>query len=393
MAWGVGSTLLDRFTDARETITAMYPSRRRVGVTYQGFIKQLLVLGDQLLKPVMEHLRRQLHRTAGNHWKREDFVAFVVDGSRVDAPRTKANEKAMNCDKNEKARPQFWLTTLWHMGTGLPWAWQIGKSNEAERTHLRNMLHLLPDNALLVADAGFVGYELMSVILSGGRSFLIRAGANVQLLRNLGFIEIEDDGTVYLWPNRFQSDRQPPLALRLILLQRGKKKISLLTNLGEDKLSDKQASVLYEMRWGVEVFFRSLKQTLARRKMLSRAPRQAKAELAWTMIGLQLLGLLSVEQIIKVGKDPLSWSVAMSLRTIRHAMGNRKLSRIGRSLFASLSRAVKNNCNSNKSKSSKCARNWPHKKRGSPPGIPKIRNAYKIEVQRAKEIKHKILAA
>ena len=74
--------------------------------------------------------------------------------------------------------------------------------------------------------------------------------------------------------------------------------------------SDRQASVLYEMRWGVEVFYRSLKQTLCRRKMLSRAPRQARMELGWTMVGLRLLGLLSVEAIMRSGKDPLSWSVA-----------------------------------------------------------------------------------
>jgi len=391
MAWGDGLTLLDRFVGAREAITGMFPSRRRVGETYQGFVKQLQQLGSRLLEPIMECLRGQLRRIAQEkgYWTREGFVAFAVDGSRIDAPRTAANEQALGCGGRDKTTPQFWLTTLWHMGTGLPWAWKSGPSTDAERTHLRQMLDLLPGNALLVADAGFVGYELLNEILSGGRSFLVRVGANVHLLKNLGYAEVENDGTVYLWPTKAQSGKQPPLTLRLIVHQRGKKRRYLLTNLGEEKLSRRQTEVLYEMRWGVEIFFRSLKQTLARRKMLSRAPKQAAAELAWTMIGLQLLGLMSVEQIIKSGKDPLSWSVATSLRAIRRTMQDRKPSQ-SRSLLTTLSLSVKDNY---KRKSRKRARNWPHKKTQSPPGVPKIRKANEMEIQKAKGIKDKKMAA
>ena len=391
MALGDGLTLLDRFLNAREAITGMFPSRRRVGETYQGYVKQLQLLGSRLLKPVTECLRGQLRRVAqeGGYWTREGFVAFAVDGSRIDAPRTAANEQALGCGGRDKTGPQFWLTTLWHMGTGLPWAWKSGPSTDAERTHLRQMLHLLPDNALLVADAGFVGYDLLSEILSGGRSFLVRVGANVRLLQNLGYAEVENDGTVYLWPTKAQSEKQPPLTLRLIVHQRGKKRRYLLTNLSEEKLSRRQAGVLYEMRWGVEVFFRSLKQTLARRKMLSHAPKQAAAELAWTMIGLQVLGLMSVEQIIKSGKDPLSWSVATSLRAVRLTMQDRKPSR-SRSLLAALSLSVKDSYNR---KSRKRARDWPHKKTQSPPGVPKIRKANEMEIQKAKGVRNKKMAA
>lgn len=383
MAWGVDTTLIDRFNGAREAMAGMFPSRRRVGKTYQGFARQLCSLGNRVLGPVMEHLRRQLCRIAQKHWSREGFVAFAVDGSRVNAPRTAANEEGLGCGGRYKTGPQLWLTTLWHMGTGLPWCWKIGKANEAERVHLRQMLHFLPKNALLVADAGFVGYDLLKGILAGNRSFLVRVGSNVRLLKKLGCAKIESDGTVYLWPAKFQKSNMPPLVLRMITLQRGSKKMYLLTNLDEETLSGTQATVLYEMRWGVEVFFRSLKQTLGRRKMLSHGPKQTIAELSWSMVGLQLLGLLSVEQIIKTGKDPLSWSVALALRAVRRAMQNLKPSKHHHDLFIALSISVKDNYNR---KGSKNARNWPHKKTESPPGAPKVRIATKWEVQKAKEI-------
>ena len=390
MALGEGHTLKDRFCNAREAITGMFPTRRRVGETYQGFIRQLLSLGERLLQPVMRHLRCRLRDIAGHHWTRNGFIAFAVDGSRVELPRTAANEEAFGCGGRKGTGPQAWLTTLWHVGTGLPWAWRIGKATDAERTHLRDMLCVLPENALLIADAGFTGYDLMKEILAGDRSFLIRVGSNITLLKNLGYIKVEADGTVFLWPTKIRQQSYPPLVLRLIVVHRGGKKMFLLTNLDEEKLCLRQAAFFYEMRWGVEVFFRSLKHTLARRKMLSHAPRQAKAELAWTMIGLQLLGLMSVEQIIHADKDPLSWSVAMSLRAVRQTMLDRKPSRRCGNLFGVLSMCVKDDYTR---KSRKRARNWPHKKTESPPGMPKIRKANKLEIKQAQEFKDKQVAA
>jgi hypothetical protein len=53
----------------------------------------------------------------------------------------------------------MWLTLLWHVGTGLPWAWETGPSDSSERAQLQEMLPKLPENSLIAADAGFVGYD------------------------------------------------------------------------------------------------------------------------------------------------------------------------------------------------------------------------------------------
>jgi len=389
MAWSSGQSLMERFSEARSCLDEMFSSRRRVGRTYQGFIKQLMLHGGVLLELVHSHLRRRMQAIAGEYWLRDGFLAFAVDGSRIEMPRTLDNEEYFECGGRYKTGPQMWLTTLWHMGTGLPWCWKIGKANEAERNHLRDMLKLLPKKSLLIADAGFTGYTLMTEILSAGHSFLIRVGSNVRLLKELGYAVVENGGTVYLWPSQAMKDSRPPLVLRMIVLQRKGKKIFLLTNVDEKKLSDRQAGVFYEMRWGVEVFYRSLKQTLGHRKMLSRAPRQTAAELAWTMVGLKVLGLMSVERIILGGKDPLSWSVAMSLQVVRSAAAERHGGRY-KDMFGALAGCVKDEY---KRKGPKKARNWPHKKRETPPGEPKIRRANEMELAKIEELKRKINAA
>jgi len=253
MAWGSAKTLADRYDEARQTVVRIFPSRRRPGRSYQGFIGALLRWSVRLLVGVTAHLREAICQIAEDHWRREGFIAFAPDGTRVECPRTEGNEKALGCGGRKGSGPQFWLTTLWRMGTGLPWAWRIGPAKDAERTHVREMLWLLPRFALLVADAGFTGYELFWDVLASGRSLLIRLGSNVRLLRELGYAEVEKDGTVYLWPQRFQKKYRPPLLLRLIVLERKGKKIYLVTNLSDSELPIERAARLHEMRWGVEM--------------------------------------------------------------------------------------------------------------------------------------------
>ena len=111
------------------------------------------------------------------------------------------------------------------------------------------------------------------------------------------------------------------MVLRLIERRDGKKKMYLVTNVLDKKaLSEKSAGVLYEMRWGVEVFYRSLKQTLEKRRMLSRTPAAARCELTWAMLGLWLLGLMTVATILARGGDPLRWSAAKARDRVRRSM-------------------------------------------------------------------------
>jgi hypothetical protein len=388
MSWDDGASLGVRFVHARRVLTGMFPTRRVVGKTYQGFLGRLLPLQGQLLAVVRLALRGALQEVAGPFGTREGLAAFAVDGSRIECPRTKANEAAFGHAGKKGCGPQMWLTTLWHMGTGLPWAWKQGRSDECERHHLREMLPLLLEGALLVGDAGFVGYELMSEILSGGRSFLIRVGGNVRLLRELGRVRRYGADTVFLWPQKHH--RQEPIVLRLIELQRKGKKIYLVTNLPAESLTPRQAAVLYGMRWGVEVFYRSLKQTLEHRTMRSRAPAQAQAELAWSLVGLLLMGLMSVREMIARGVDPLGWSVSATRDLIRQAMrgGGRELSRRGwRNRLAACRK------DGYVRTSGKESRDWPDRKHDRPPGPPQIRIASEKEVRQAQELLDKLWAA
>jgi len=103
----------------------------------------------------------------------------------------------------------------------LLWAWRAGPSDSSERKHLEEMLAELPADALITADAGFVGYELWQKILDAGHHLLVRVGSNVRLLKKLGYAR-EHSGLVYLWPDAASEKLLPPLVLRLIVVHNGR---------------------------------------------------------------------------------------------------------------------------------------------------------------------------
>lgn len=386
MAWDDGQTLRARWEHAKDAALAWHPSWK-LGSSFGGFTEALLRLSDGLLRTLQARLQRQMLRLAPrDHEATWRWRAFAADGTRFEAPHSEANESGLGCAGREKTGPQVFATTLWHMGTGLPWDFCAGPGTDSERRHLESMVDGLPEDALLVADAGFVGYDLCQKIHDSGRFFLFRVGSNITLLTQLGYAYQEHDGRVYLWPQKRR--HQPPLVLRLIRLARGKQTVYLLTNvLSAEDLSDQEAATLYEMRWGIEVFYRSAKQTLERRRLASRTPATCLAEAQWTLVGIWLLGLLTAIRLVEQDIDPLELSFARARDAVRRALRAATSTRRRhgrRSLRQELAAATKDHYQRRHAKN---ARNYPRKKRERPPGPPKIRSATWHEQSLAKQLR------
>jgi hypothetical protein len=392
MSWLSGRTLKDRFAKARTSVVGMYNSRKRPGQTYEGFIAALGKQSATLLAVVCQGLQKAVVRVAGRAWKVEGWLLFGADGSRIECPQTAANEKAFGCGGRNKTTPQQYLLTLFHVGTGLIWGWRRGLARSSERDLLREMLDLLPKAAMLLADAGFTGYELLKQLRDRRIDFLIRVGRNVYLLKALGYqVRQKDDGIVWLWPEGKKKKGLKPLVLRLIVVQDGSKAVYLLTNvLDGQRLSDEQAGRFYRLRWGVELLYRALKQTLEHRRMLSDSPPHAEVELDWSMVGLWILGLMSLEAMRRDGYRPGAWSVAGSLRVVRHAMDQGHKTHRQGGLRESLAGCRKDEYLRT---SNKKARHPKNKKTERPPGAPKIRMADESEVLLAQQLLHVQCAA
>jgi hypothetical protein len=381
MSWDPAPTLAQRFDAAFGLLRASLPRRRRLGRTYQGFVKAMMRHGDEALALVVAHLQALTKARAGAAWTLRGLIPIGVDGSMFDAPRTIANE-ALGFANRAKCGPQIRSLLLVHLGAMLPWSFELGEATTSERTLLRRVLGVLPANTLLVADAGFVGFDLMNTLRGRGIHFLIRVGRGVHLLRELGYYRCEGKNTVYLWPK--DKRQQRPLVLRLIRVG----SVYLVTDITDPKqLSKSAAGELYRRRWGLEVAFRSLKQTLERRKVRSGAAAHAMMELKWAFAGVWMLSLIGAAAIARAKHTPSRLSLARVLSALRAA---RTGTQSRRQLCALLRHAVLDRY---KRRGSKKAYRWPHKKNPPPPGVPTVTTATRAETQLARALRSSKTAA
>ncbi|MCK4343636.1 MAG: IS4 family transposase [Phycisphaerae bacterium] len=386
LSWLPGSKLQEAFAATRETLVAMYPTRRRPGRELSGFLKALRKRSAGLLSLVTKTLRERTAEQAGRHWRWKQWVVLGVDGSRINSPRTVANEEVFGCAGKTRTAPQQLLLTIFHVATGLPWAWRRGAGDASERHLLRDALPELPEHTLLLADAGFTGYDLLGTLQRAGQAFIVRAGANVSLLRKLGYRVREERNTVYLWPVDEQR-KNKPLVLRLVVLGSGEKRVALLTNvLDQAVLSKTEIKALYRQRWSIEVMFRSLKQTMGKRTLRAETPNLAQCELDWALAGFWMLGLMTLAATgVKQG-----WSPAGALDVVRRVVRHRQR-RAGTRRLRTLLRGARPDRYHRFGP--KKARDWPRKKNDRPPGTPKPRMAKPPEIAAAKRLREQNCAA
>jgi hypothetical protein len=369
MAWSLQRQSGERCREALEFLARWHPRRRRTGRTYVGLTKASRRVGVSCFQWFWAALRRELPERLGPRWRWWNWIVLAVDGSRIDAPRTRANQRKLKQAGKDKTHPQWWLTWIVHLPTHLLWDWRQGPGNSSERGHLREMLGTLPAGALLVADIGFGGYDLLADLTAEGISFLVRCCSNTTLLVPETRAVIERAGEhrwVYLWPSARQNSE--PLRLRLIVLKRQGKRVYLVTNVLEtSRLSRAMAGELYAARWGVEVEYRGLKQTMDHRKVLARTPQAGEMELAGAVVAL---GLLMLQAAMLQGARQPAVSLAGALRAMQRIMeALRTGGSTGRWLMVMEAAVV----DGYQRRSKKRARDWPDKKRDPVPKAPKLR--------------------
>jgi hypothetical protein len=407
-SWSDEKTLFERFATARKIIKILFGEQAEPATSYQAFIKLLRKWTPTMLQVLQPAFRRRMVKTLAAVWKIAGWEVFAADGSRVDVPRTRKNEEryspqsklSREAQKRRRQRrrrrspkearqrkanvPRIWMTVLWHVGSGLPWDWRTGPSDSSERGHLQEMLPTLPARSLLTADAGFVGYDFWKTVLGAGHHLLVRIGRNVKLLKRLGYAK-ERNGLVYLWPDQAAKKRLPPLVLRLVVAATGRHPVYLVTSvLHATGLTDRQVAGVYRRRWGIEVYYRSAKQTFERRKLRSHHPDNAMVELHWSLLGMWAMGLHGHSRLVRRGVPPQRISFANVWRAYRRPMRQFNASPDpGERMMEILDRAILDPYVRNH----KASRDYPRKKQEQATGPPVIRIASRTQVRQAQAVK------
>ena len=343
-------------TDAFQQTLEICQSLKLEGTikTYTGFMDALTRYRALFQDRLQDRLQTLAEEVVGSQSRTDGWLLIGFDGSRISAPRTKSNEKAlcapnygkgmeakygkkkskgMRRKRNKKnpphpPKPQAWVTMMFGMSSRIPLRWRLGPSNASERDHVKAMLieKKFPEKTLFCGDAGFVGYPLWSAILNKGQNFVVRVGANVELLSEHADIEARDGGKVLCWPKGQMDSGEPPLTLWLRKVVVGKTAMWMLTSVRE--LSESQIVRYYKMRWGIEVEFRGLKQTLDKHMLRCRNSERLLVELDWSIFAMAFAELIALKQQIgnasergtNTGYDPKDRSLANTMRALRKCM-------------------------------------------------------------------------
>jgi hypothetical protein len=395
MTWCAGDSLPERFETARAFYVALHQRRRRPGKTFAGFDKALGQLPMPVLRAVAAAVRGRLAQVFARRLWVDGFIPLGCDGSRLACPRSEELERRLGLGKKPKKRrkkkaapappgakpraagtPQLWVTAVLHLGLGVPWSWRLGGGGASEREHLRRLLGTLPRGALLVADAGYVGYELMAAVQAAGVAFLLRLSSRAPLyVPDKSSLKKYSEGLVYYWPYKVQQEDRPPLVVRLWRVRGDKGDVWLITNvLEESRLPRGSAGRFYRWRWRNEGLFRAYKRTLGKVKLMGRTVAGVHREAEGSLLAAQLLlaqGALALAAAA-TGQAalPSARKVLLEVRAeIRNVTGMYLGPRQAKSYFERLAQA---RWQQRRQRSSKVRRRWPGRTDHKPPGRPKI---------------------
>jgi Transposase DDE domain len=409
MTWCAGESLPERFETARAFYVALHQRRRRPGKTFPGFEKALGKLPLPVLRAVAGGVRRRLAQVFAGRLLVDGFIPLGCDGSRLACPRSAELEQRLRGGAKKRRRkkkaapagppgqttgpgpglpespkpakvgpdaPQLWVTAVVHLGLGVLWSWRLGKGSADERTHLRRLVTTLPRGALLVADAGYVGYALLAALQAAGLFFLVRLSSRAPLyVPDKSALRHYCEGLVYYWPQKVQKQDLPPIPVRLLRIRGDRADVWLITNvLDKDRLPKKTAGKFYRWRWRNEGLFRTYKRTLGKVKLMSRTVAQVHREAEGSLLATQLLlaqGALGLQTATKPPAGlPSARKVLVEIRAeIRNITGLYLGPRQQRSYLQRLAQARwpdRRQC------SSKVRRPWPGRKDHKPPGRPQI---------------------
>jgi hypothetical protein len=376
LTWCSGDSTPERFETARAFYVALHQKRRRPGTTCEGFQKALARVPMTALRLAAAAVRRRLTQVFAARFQVAGFVPLGCDGSRVACPRSAELEQRLGGGSKGNSPPMLWVTAVVHLPLGLLWSWRLGNGTASEREHLRHLVATLPPQTLLVADAGYVGYELLQALRAAGQSFLIRLSSRAPLyVPDKSALKRYREGLVYYWPQTMQKEARPPIPVRLLRIRGDKADVWLLTDVRDERrLPKRTASQFYRWRWRNECLFRAYKRTLGKVKLASRTVALAHRELEGSLLAVQLLlgqGAMALQQAGAKGRLPSPRRILLEIRAeLRNVVGMYLGPRQRQTYWQRLRQARGDE--RQRRREDKVRRPWPGRVPHKPPGKPKI---------------------
>lgn len=102
--WSPETSIVERFQSARKITEFLFPRQQQLATSYQAFTKMLRRWTSCFVELLQNTFRQQMQRQLPHLWTLYGYVVFGVDGSRIELPRTVANERHFSGNSRRRKR-------------------------------------------------------------------------------------------------------------------------------------------------------------------------------------------------------------------------------------------------------------------------------------------------
>jgi len=290
------SQALNQDSSCQSVVNDMSLKREKsTSVSTSAYCKARIRLPKNLLSSLTKDIAINNEQKINSKWKFRGRNIYLVDGTTVTMPDTISNQKEYPHTKTQKEGlgfPVCRIVAIISLTTGSIVDANIGKysgKGTGEQALLRNMLHNFKKGDIILADAMFSTYTLLSYVIEKGIDIVfVQNGARSRrtdftqgkiLSKNDHIITIKKPKDNPAWMSDDEISKIPK-EIKIRELKAGGK-ILITTMLCPKIHTTKTIKNLYKDRWHIEVDFRNIKITLGLNEFKCKSPKMIEKEM-WT---------------------------------------------------------------------------------------------------------------
>jgi len=302
VAWGIGSGLLAPYTSPESQ--AYSNSRNR--------------LSEEPLKGIMTSVGREIEKVADQRRRPFGRNVVVADGTSVQLPDTKANQREYPQPPGQKpgcGQPVMYLAALMGLQSGTILDVACGGEMGHERALFRELWPTLNEGDIVIADNGLCSYADFAKLLDLRVDLVMAQRYNA--LENKELIEIGKDDYIVIWERGKQElkwterdDLPEHMVVRAIRFSRMTNDgieldmILFSTLLDRRRYTREKLIDLYRRRWEIEVSFDDIKTEMGLDLLKRKRPERCRSEVWMGLLAYNIIRGVILDAARKAGLPP-----------------------------------------------------------------------------------------
>ncbi len=304
----------------------------KISISTSGYCKARKRLSTSAISTLTKSIALNNTKKVSKNLKFREKNIYLIDGTTITMPDTQENKKEYPHSKSQKdglGFPICRIVAIICLITGSIIDANIGTysgKGTGEQTLLRDMLHNFKKGDLILADAMFSTYSLLSYVLKHKIDIVfVQNGARARKTDfTQGEIIGDDDHIITIkkpkdnpqWMNEDEIKEIPKdIQIREI---KTKDKILITTMLCIKKNPAKLIKNLYKERWHIEVDFRNIKITLDLKEFKCKTPKMVLKEMWVSFLAYNIIRSLMLSSALYTNVTPRAISFKSTLQLYLH---------------------------------------------------------------------------